>query len=49
MTIYTLFSFFTKTKESIESANKQLVTIFEQKIKDKINEVWGVERELEQP
>lgn len=26
----------------IVNANKQLITIFEQKIKDKINEVWGV-------
>ena len=24
-------------------ANKQLITIFEQKIKDKINEVWGLD------
>ena len=29
------------------SANKQLITIFEQKIKDKINEVWGVKEEVE--
>ena len=25
------------------SSNKQLITIFEQKIKDKINEVWGID------
>jgi hypothetical protein len=24
------------------SANKKLINIYEQKIKDKINEVWGV-------
>ena len=29
------------------STNKQLITIFEQKIKDKINEVWGVVDEVE--
>jgi restriction endonuclease S subunit len=28
------------------SANKQLITIFEQKIKDKINEVWAVKEEV---
>lgn len=29
------------------SANKQLISIFEQKIKDRINEVWGVKEEVE--
>lgn len=28
------------------SSNKQLITIFEQKIKDKINEVWVVKEEV---
>lgn len=29
-------------EQQLVLANKQLITIFEQKIKDKINEVWGV-------
>ena len=29
-------------EQQLVTANKQLITIFEQKIKDKINEVWGV-------
>ena len=29
------------------NANKQLIAIFEQKIKDKISEVWGVKEEVE--
>jgi type I restriction enzyme M protein len=29
------------------SSNKRLIEIFEQKIKDKINEVWGVKEEVE--
>jgi type I restriction enzyme M protein len=32
-------------EKRLVSANKQLITIFEQKIKDKINEVWGVVKE----
>lgn len=28
-------------------ANKRLIEIFEQKIKDKISEVWGVKEEVE--
>ena len=31
-----------KKEEDLVNANKQLISIFEQKIKDKINEVWGV-------
>lgn len=30
-------------QEHLVSANKQLIIIFEQKIKDKINEVWGID------
>jgi type I restriction enzyme M protein len=30
-------------EQQLVAANKQLITIFEQKIKDKINEVWGVQ------
>jgi len=33
-------------EQQLVSANKQLITIFEQKIKDKINEVWGAKEEL---
>ena len=29
------------------NSNKRLIEIFEQKIKDKINEVWGVKEEVE--
>jgi type I restriction enzyme M protein len=29
------------------NANKRLIEIFEQKIKDKISEVWGVKEEVE--
>jgi type I restriction enzyme M protein len=29
-------------EQALVNANKQLITLFEQKIKDKINEVWGV-------
>ena len=32
-------------EEELVNANKQLINIFEQKIKDKINEVWGVKDE----
>ena len=31
-----------KQEQQLVLANKQLISIFEQKIKDKINEVWGV-------
>jgi type I restriction enzyme M protein len=31
-----------KNEQQLVSSNKQLIAIFEQKIKDKINEVWGV-------
>ncbi len=31
-----------ESEQQLVLANKQLITIFEQKIKDKINEVWGV-------
>jgi type I restriction enzyme S subunit len=34
-------------EQQLVSSNKQLITIFEQKIKDKINEVWGVKDEVE--
>ena len=33
-------------EQQLISSSKQLVTIFEQKIKDKINEVWGVKEEV---
>lgn len=33
-------------EQELVNANKQLITIFEQKIKDKINEVWGVKEEV---
>ncbi len=32
-------------EKQLVSSNKQLILIFEQKIKDKINEVWGVKEE----
>ena len=28
-------------EQSLVNANKELITLFEQKIKDKISEVWG--------
>ena len=34
-----------ESEQQLVSANIQLITIFEQKIKDKINEVWGVVEE----
>ena len=34
-----------KNEQQIVSSNKQLISIFEQKIKDKINKVWGVKEE----
>ena len=34
-------------EQQLVAANKQLIYIFEQKIKDKINEVWGVKEEVE--
>jgi type I restriction enzyme M protein len=34
-----------ESEQQLVSANKQLISIFEQKIKDKINEVWGVKEE----
>jgi type I restriction enzyme M protein len=34
-----------KAEQHIVDSNKQLITIFEQKIKNKINEVWGVKEE----
>lgn len=34
-------------EQQLVSANKQLISIFEQKIKDKINEVWGVKEAIE--
>ena len=34
-------------EQELVNANKQLISIFEQKIKDKINEVWGVKEEVE--
>ena len=37
-----------KKEQHLVSANKQLITIFEQKKKDKINEVWGVKEEVEE-
>ena len=33
-------------EQQLISSSKQLVTIFEQKIKDKINEVWGIKEEV---
>ncbi|MBK9284093.1 MAG: N-6 DNA methylase [Sphingobacteriaceae bacterium] len=36
-----------ESEQQLVLANKQLITIFEQKIKDKINEVWGVKEEVE--
>ena len=33
-------------EQQLVSANKQLISIFEQKIKDTINEVWGVKEEV---
>jgi type I restriction enzyme M protein len=35
-----------KKEQKLVSANKQIITIFEQKIKDKINEVWCVKEEV---
>jgi len=34
-------------EQAMVNANKQLITLFEQKIKDKIIEVWGVKEEVE--
>jgi len=34
-------------EEHIINANKQLIALYEQKIKDKINEVWGVDDDVE--
>jgi type I restriction enzyme M protein len=34
-------------EQELVNANKQLIAIFEQKIKDKINEVWGVKEGVE--
>jgi type I restriction enzyme M protein len=34
-----------ETERQIVLSNKRLIAIFEQKIKDKINEVWGVKEE----
>ncbi len=34
-------------EQELVNANKQLISLFEQKIKDKINEVWGVKEEEE--
>ncbi|MFZ4741726.1 MAG: restriction endonuclease subunit S, partial [Bacteroidales bacterium] len=34
-------------EQALVNANKRLITIFEKKIKDKINEVWGVKEEKE--
>jgi type I restriction enzyme M protein len=36
-----------ESEKLLVSANKQLISIFEQKIKDKINEVWGIKEEVE--
>jgi type I restriction enzyme S subunit len=33
-------------ERQLVSSSKQLIAIFEQKIKDKINEVWGIKEEL---
>lgn len=33
-------------EQALVNANKQLISLFEQKIKDKINEVWGVKEEV---
>jgi type I restriction enzyme M protein len=33
-------------EQELVNANKQLISIFEQKIKDKINEVWGFKEEI---
>lgn len=33
-------------EQALVNANKQLISFFEQKIKDKINEVWGVKEEV---
>jgi type I restriction enzyme M protein len=33
-------------EQALVKSNKQLITLFEQKIKDKINEVWGVKEEM---
>lgn len=35
-----------KGEQQLVNANKQLIILFEQKIKDKINEVWGVKEEI---
>ena len=35
-----------ESEQQLVLANKQLISIFEQKIKDKINEVWGVKEEV---
>ena len=33
-------------EQKIVDANKKLIEIFEQKIKDRIDEVWGVKKEV---
>ena len=37
---------FIEQEQQLVAANKQLISIFEQKIKDRINEVWGVKEEI---
>ena len=34
-------------EQALVNANKQLISLFEQKIKDRINEVWGVKENIE--
>jgi restriction endonuclease S subunit len=34
-------------EQALVNGNKKLITLFEQKIKNKINEVWGVKEEIE--
>jgi hypothetical protein len=36
-------------EQALVNANKQLIEIFEQKIKDRIAKVWGVENTKEEP
>ena len=38
---------FIEQEQQLVSVNKQLIALFEQKIKDRINEVWGVKEEVE--
>ena len=38
-----------QVEQELVNSNKQLIEIFEQKIKDRIAKVWGVENTKEEP